>query len=93
MHDGPNVDLVNSILKRHLELFGSIATERAGIRLMRSNDNMSIIKCRLDQVESVLATIALIDIQVLTLGTSGSIKQLKEIESNISRNLNPQSLH
>lgn len=79
MHGGSAVDVVSSIAKRHAELFGSIATERAGIRLMRSNDTMTIIKCRLEQLDSVLATVALTDPPVLTLGTSGSIKQLTKI--------------
>ena len=79
MHGGQAVDVVNSIVKRHAELFGSVATERAGIRLMRSNDTMTIIKCRLEQLDSVLATVALTDPPVLTLGESGSIKQLTKI--------------
>ena len=79
MHSGQAVDVVNSIVERHADLFGSVATERAGIRLMRSNDIMTIIKCRLEQLDSVLATIALTDPPVLTLGTSGSIKQLTKI--------------
>jgi RNase P/RNase MRP subunit POP5 len=79
MHSGQAVDVVNSIVKRHADLFGSVATERAGIRLMRSNDTMTIIKCRLEQLDSVLATIALTDPPILTLGTSGSIKQLTKI--------------
>jgi len=79
MHGGSAVDVVNSIVKRHADLFGSVATERAGIRLIRSNDTMTIIKCRLEQLDNVLATIALTDPPVLTLGTSGSIKQLTKL--------------
>ena len=79
MHGGPAADAVNSIVKRHAELFGSVATERAGIRLMRSNKNMAIVKCRLSQLDSVLATVALTDPSVVTLGISGSIKQLTKL--------------
>ena len=76
MHVGTAVDAVNSIAKRHAELFGSVATERASIRLMRSNENMAIVKCRLEQLNSILAAIALTDPPAVTLGISGSIKQL-----------------
>ena len=79
MHGGSAVDAVNLIVKRHAELFGSVATERAGIRLMRSNDSLTVIKCRLEQLDSVLAIIALTEPPAVTLGISGSIKQLTKI--------------
>jgi len=79
MHGGPAADIVCLIIKRHAELFGSIATERAGMRLMRSDGSMAIIKCRLEQLDSVLATIALVDPPMVTLGSSGSIKQLTKL--------------
>jgi RNase P/RNase MRP subunit POP5 len=88
IHGGPAVDAVNSIVKRHAELFGSVATERAGIRLMRSGDAATIIKCRLEQLDSVLAAVALTDTLVVTLGTSGSIKQLTKLQNNTSPVLN-----
>jgi RNase P/RNase MRP subunit POP5 len=66
-------------VERHAELFGSVATERAGIRLMRSNDSFTVIKCRLEQLDSVLATIALTEPPVVTLGISGSIKELTNL--------------
>jgi RNase P/RNase MRP subunit POP5 len=76
MHGGQADDAVNLIVKRHAELFGSIATARAGIRLMRSGGSTAIIKCRLEQVDSVFTAIALADPPAVTLGNSGSIKQL-----------------
>ncbi len=79
MHSGQAVDAVNSIEKRHTELFGSISTERAGIRLMRSDSSMAIIKCRLEQLDSVLTAIALADPPIVTLGNSGSIRQLTKL--------------
>jgi RNase P/RNase MRP subunit POP5 len=88
-HGGSAVDVVNSIVKRHAELFGSVATERAGIRLMRSNDSLAIIKCRLEQLDSVLATIALTDPPAMTWSISGSIKRLTKPQNDISRILNP----
>ena len=39
MHAGPASDAVNAIVKRCSELFGSIATEKAAIRLVKSEGN------------------------------------------------------
>lgn len=77
MHDGPAKDAVNAIMNRCSELFGSIATEKAAIRLVKSDNKMTIIKCRLDQLDIVLVTIALTDQSMVTLSISGSIKRLQ----------------
>ena len=77
MHDGPAKDAVNVIMNRCSELFGSIATEKAAIRLVKSDNKMTIIKCRLDQLDIVLVTIALTDQSMVTLSISGSIKRLQ----------------
>jgi RNase P/RNase MRP subunit POP5 len=68
---------VNAIIRRCSDLFGSIATEKAGIRLVRSDSNVAIIKCRQEQLDNVLAAIALLDPPVVTRDISGSIKQLR----------------
>ncbi|HKZ61919.1 MAG TPA: hypothetical protein VJZ68_05830 [Nitrososphaera sp.] len=77
MHAGPASDAVNAIVKRCSELFGSIATEKAAIRLVKSEGNATIIKCRLDQLDKVLVAITLTDPPTVTLDMSGSIKRLK----------------
>jgi RNase P/RNase MRP subunit POP5 len=77
MHDGPAKDAVNMILNRCSELFGSIATEKATIRLVKSDNRGTIIKCRLDQLNIVLVSIALTDQSMVTLSISGSIKRLQ----------------
>ena len=76
MHGGQAIDAVDSIVKRCDELFGSIATQKAAIRMMRSDGNITQIKCSLEQLNSVLVSIALTDPPVLTLGMSGSMKRL-----------------
>jgi RNase P/RNase MRP subunit POP5 len=76
MHAGQANDLVNAITKRCSELFGSIATENAAIRFVKSDD-MTVIKCRLDQLDDVLVAIALTDPPAVTLDMSGSMKQLQ----------------
>lgn len=77
MHAGPGSGAVNAIVKRFSELFGSIATEKAAIRLVKSEGNTTIIKCRLDQLDKVLVAITLTDPPTVTLGLSGSIKRLQ----------------
>jgi RNase P/RNase MRP subunit POP5 len=77
MHSGQASDAVNAITKRCSELFGSIAAEKAAIRLVKSND-ATIVKCRLDQLDSVLVAIALTDPPAVTLDMSGSMKQLQQ---------------
>ena len=74
-------DSVNAIIKRFSELFGSIATEKAAIRLVQESRNESIIRCRLDQLENLLVVITLIDPPVVTIDMSGSIKQLRSRRS------------
>ncbi len=76
-HAGESSDSVNAIIKRFSELFGSIATEKAAIRLVQESRNESIIRCRLDQLENLLVAITLIDPPVVTIDMSGSIKQLR----------------
>jgi RNase P/RNase MRP subunit POP5 len=77
IHAGESSASVNAITKRFCELFGTIATEKAAIRLVRQGANESIIKCRLDELEKVLVAISLIDPPVVTLAMSGSIRQLQ----------------
>lgn len=77
VHTGESSDSVKGIKKRFCELFGSIATEKAAIRLVEQGANESIIRCRLDQLENALVAITLIDPPVVTIGMSGSIRQLR----------------
>ena len=77
LHAGESSASVNAITKRFCELFGTIAAERAAIRLVRQGANESIIKCRLDELEKVLVAISLIDPPVVTIAMSGSIRQLQ----------------
>jgi RNase P/RNase MRP subunit POP5 len=84
MHTNQAADVVSTIKRRHAELFGFIATERAAIRLIRSEKNMVIVKCRLEQLDNLLVTIALSEPAAVTLGMSGSIKRLrKSIQSAV----------
>jgi len=77
LHAGQANDAVNAISKRCSELFGSVGTEKAAIRLVKSEGVTTIIKCRLDQLDSVLVAIALADPPVVTMNMSGSMKRLQ----------------
>jgi RNase P/RNase MRP subunit POP5 len=70
-------DSVNAIKKRYSELFGSIGTEKAAIKLVRSNANRAIIKCRLEELDNVLVAITFTCPSPLVLDVSGSIKRLQ----------------
>jgi RNase P/RNase MRP subunit POP5 len=85
MHDGEANDSVNAIIKRFSELFGSIATEKAAIRLVRSNANQTIIKCRLEELDNVLVAISLTDPPAVTIDISGSIKRIQLRKGYASR--------
>jgi RNase P/RNase MRP subunit POP5 len=76
-HAGQSSDSVNAIIKRCSELFGSIAAEKAAIRLVQQGENESIIKCRLEHIENVLVALTLIDPPAVTTGMSGTLKQLR----------------
>jgi RNase P/RNase MRP subunit POP5 len=78
MHGGQVVNAaVNSITRRCIELFGHVVAEKASIRLVRSDGATTIIiKCRLEQLDNVLAAIALTDPPVVTLDMSATIKRL-----------------
>jgi len=77
MHVGTSKELVNAINKRCSELFGSIATEKAATRFVRSETNITIVRCRLEQLDIVLTSIAFVDPPAVTLDMSGSVKQLR----------------
>ena len=77
MHAGQANDAADIIAKRCQELFGAIATEKAAIRLVKSEGSMTVIKCRLEQLQNVLIAIALTNPPVVTLDMSGSMRQLK----------------
>ncbi len=77
LHIGNATDAVDTIVKRCSDLFGSVATENAALRLVKSENGITIIKCKVEELDRVLASIALSDPPVVTLDMSGSIKRLE----------------
>jgi RNase P/RNase MRP subunit POP5 len=88
MHDGGTNDALNAITKRFCELFGSIATEKAAIRLVKSSADQAIIRCRLQELDNLLVAIALTDPPAVTMDMSGSIKRLRLRKGNASLQVN-----
>ncbi len=78
LHAGQPTDTINMMIKRHMELFGCISTERAAIRLMQSENNRMIIRCKLEQLDNVLISIAFSELPAITMGISGSINRLQK---------------
>lgn len=70
-------DPVAAIKKRFSELFGTIATENAALRLIEHREKEFIIRCATEQLENVLVAIALSDPPVITIDMSGTLKQLR----------------
>ena len=83
LHENKTIDVLNAIIRRHFELFGSIATEAAAIRLINSKNNAMIVKCGLDQIDNVLIAITLAELPAVAIGISGTIKRLQKSSQNI----------
>jgi RNase P/RNase MRP subunit POP5 len=78
LHSGRDADAVELLSRRCAELFGEITLEKAGLRLMSSNDGVIIVRCSLREMHAVLVSIALVDPPMLSLGMSGTISRLKQ---------------
>jgi len=75
---GESIDSAKAIKKRFSELFGTIATEKAAIRLIEKRQNESIIRCTLEQLENVLLTITLVDPPAVAVAMSGTLRKLRK---------------
>lgn len=76
-------DALAAIERRHAELFGSIASARASLRLVRADEpGLMVIRCSLQSVDGVLASIALADPEMVTLDMSSSMRRLKRRNKN-----------
>lgn len=75
MHTGP--DALVAVQKRHAELFGSVASQKADLRLIKNESGIAILRTSLAQTDNVLVTIALCDPPMATLDMSSSVKRLR----------------
>jgi RNase P/RNase MRP subunit POP5 len=81
--DTSNKDIksITIIRRRFSELFGTIALEKASIKVIFENNNLClppflIIKCKLESMDNVLCAIALSYPPLTTIKISGTIKKL-----------------
>ena len=77
LHKGQDLEAFESISRRCRELFGYMTLEKAGLRLVHSEDDVIIVRVRLPQIHAVLVSIALADPPMVTIDMSGSISRLR----------------
>jgi len=70
-----------SLTRRSRELFGHVEMHRAGLALIRSDDNVMIVRCGLDQLDKLLVSIALTDPPMVALDMSASARRLRRRHS------------
>lgn len=75
-HAGKAEDAFASVVRRHAEIFGSLASARAALRLISSGDRNMVIRCSLRESKSVLAAIALADPAMVTLDMSSLLNRM-----------------
>jgi len=58
-----------------------VEMHRAGLALIRSDDNVMIVRCGLDQLDKLLVSIALTDPPMVALDMSASARRLRRRHS------------
>jgi RNase P/RNase MRP subunit POP5 len=76
MHAGKAEDAFALVVRRHAEIFGSLVSARAALRLMKSSDKHMVMRCSLRESKSVLAAIALADPAMVTLDMSSLLRRM-----------------
>jgi RNase P/RNase MRP subunit POP5 len=72
------IDVLEAVIKRNAELFGYIAAQKSSLRLIRSDiEDIMIVSCKLEALDRVLSTVALIYPPMLVTDMSGSLKRLR----------------
>jgi RNase P/RNase MRP subunit POP5 len=73
--------ILEELSGRYLGLFGSIDYSKSNIRIIRINnipDTIVILKCRLESLTNTLISMNLIDLELMVVSISGTLKQLKK---------------
>jgi RNase P/RNase MRP subunit POP5 len=73
--------ILEKLSNRYLGLFGSIDYSNANIRIIEINDipnSIVILKCRLESLTSMLISLSLIELELMIVSISGTLKQLKK---------------
>ena len=73
--------ILEKLSNRYLGLFGSIDYSNANIRIIEINDipnSIVILKCRLESLTNMLISLSLIELELMIVSISGTLKQLKK---------------
>lgn len=73
--------ILEELSNRYLGLFGSIDYSNANIRIIKINNNPNdivILKCRLEYLTNILISLSLIELELMIISISGTLKQLKK---------------
>ncbi len=75
------VGILEKLSNRYLGLFGSIDYSNANIRIIEIKDipnSIVILKCRLESLTNMLISLSLIELELMIVSISGTLKQLKK---------------
>jgi RNase P/RNase MRP subunit POP5 len=73
--------ILEELSGRYLGLFGSIDYSNANIRIIKINNipnTIVILKCRLESLTNALISLNLIDLKLMVISISGTLKQLEK---------------
>ncbi|MDN5846080.1 MAG: Rpp14/Pop5 family protein [Candidatus Nitrosocosmicus sp.] len=73
--------ILEELSERYLGLFGSIDYSKANIRIIKINNvpnTIVILKCRLESLTNTLISLGLIELELMVVSISGTLKQLKK---------------
>jgi RNase P/RNase MRP subunit POP5 len=73
--------ILEKLSNRYLGLFGSIDYSNANIRIIEIKDipnSIVILKCRLESLTNMLISLSLIELELMIVSISGTLKQLKK---------------
>lgn len=76
-HGCSTADALAAIERHMQDLFGTIALERASLKVVRPGEGVSVLRCKLGSEEKVLVAVALASQPLATLDMSSSMKRLK----------------
>jgi RNase P/RNase MRP subunit POP5 len=77
LHKGRDVEALEVLRGRCADLFGQTTLEKSDLRLLKSQPDVILVRCRLDQIHAVLVSVALANPAMVTLDISGSMNRLK----------------
>lgn len=72
---------LEDLSNRYLGLFGSIDYSNTNIRIIEMKDipnSIIILKCRLESLTNMLISLSLIELELMIVSISGTLKQLKK---------------